>query len=124
MKRMFLIAALAVSAIAAAGCSGCAVTPRDPTNLTQTVVDEKALFAVEAGYAGIGAAAEAAVDNGLLKGSLAGQVNVYQKAAYQALLAARAAYKVGDAATYQAKIGAAQTFIAQAWALIPGKKET
>lgn len=124
MKRSIFAATLVALAVIVAGCSGCTVSARDPTNLTQTVLDEKALYAAEAAYFGAATAAEVAVDNGYLTGPRAEQVNKAQSAAYTALLAARAAHRAGNAATYQAKIAAAQDFIGQAWALIPRKKGT
>lgn len=120
MKRIAIAAALTIATLSGVAC---ATIPAAPPDLTQTTADEKALFVAEAAYFGTASAAEAAVDNGLLKGDAAAKVNEYQKRAYDALLAARAAYLLGDATTYQQKLAAVQVLAGQAWALIPGKRE-
>jgi hypothetical protein len=123
MKIVFVSAAIALSLLGA-GCSGCSTLASDKGVLSATTVDEKALYAAEAAFYGANTAAEAAVDNGLLKPGSPDAVKVadWLQEAHAALLVARAAYAAGDAGSFTAKISAVQNLIAQAWALIPNKK--
>jgi hypothetical protein len=120
-------AALVALSLLGTGCSGCTALSA-LTNykgvLSATTVDEKALYAAEAAFYGANTAAEAAVDNGLLKAGSPDAVKVadWLQQAHQALLVARAAYAAGDAGSFTAKIAAVQNLVAQAWALIPQKK--
>jgi hypothetical protein len=119
MQNLLIAGWVALAATAAAGCSGCSILSNDRGVLSGTLVDEKALYAVEAADFGAEAAAEAAVDNGLLKGPEAAKADSMLDAAHAALVAARAAYAVGDAQTCAERIAAVQALIADAWALIP-----
>ena len=126
--RMFAMAALALVAVIGAGCSGCSSLDiggvrNDRGVFEGQVVDEKALYAAEAAFFGANTAAEAAVDNGLLKGGSpqALQVADYLAKAHDALKAARAAYQVGEARSYADKLASVQTFVGAAWALLPAK---
>jgi hypothetical protein len=131
MRKLTFAALLGVALISAAACSGCQSGPfsnvvsDDKGVLTETLNDEKALYAVEAAFYGANSAAEAAVDTGLLKPGSPDAVKVadYLAQGHTALLAARAAYRAGDAKTYTQKLASVQAFVASAWALIPGKKE-
>lgn len=123
-RNLLLAGAMLVAALSAAACSGC-TTPawfsNDRGALESTVVDEKALYAAEAALFGANTAAEAAVDNGLLKPGSAEAVKVadYLDTAKKALNVARSAYRAGDAKTFAGKLAAVQATIGQAWALIP-----
>lgn len=120
MRRLLIAAVLGAAVLAGAGCSGCALL-RDEAVLGQTLADEKALLSLEAGFYGANAAAEAAVDSGLIvPGSpLAVQVADELARANSGLLLARSAYNAGDAVGYPARLAQAQAFVAQAWTLIP-----
>jgi hypothetical protein len=122
MRNLLIAGWIALAAITAAGCSGCSILSNDRGLLTGTLVDEKALYAASAADFGAEAAAEAAVDNGLLKGAAAAKASSVLDAAHGALVAARAAYAAGDAKTCAARIAAVQALVADAWALIPQKE--
>lgn len=123
-RNILFAGAMLVAALSAAACSGC-TTPawlsNDRGALESTVVDEKALYAAEAAMFGANTAAEAAVDNGLLKAGSPDAVKIadYLDTAKKGLNVARQAYRAGDAKTYAAKLAAVQATIGQAWALIP-----
>ena len=119
MRNLLIAGWVGLAATAAAGCSGCSILSNDHGVLSGTLVDEKVLYAIEAADFGVEAAAEAAVDNGLLTGPAAANAASKLEAAHAALIAARAAYAVGDAKTCAARIAAVQALIADAWALIP-----
>lgn len=122
MNRLLLACALAL-AIPTAGCA--ALPDWFPRNdrgaLEQTKLDEKGLWAAKASVYGAYAAAEAAVDSGLLKGAQAGQVKTYLETADKALAVADDAYKAGSAKTYADKIAAVRDAVGSAFALIPQK---
>lgn len=129
MKRMILAAALAAAALCVSACTGCApltaLTSNDRAVAGSTLVDEKVVFAAEAGVFGADAAAQAALDAGLLVKGSAQAVAIADKLelAHNGLKAVRAAYRAGDATTLAARLKEAQAAYSQAWALIP-KKET
>lgn len=125
-RNALIAGAMLIASLSAAACSGC-TTPtwlsNDRGALESTVIDEKALYAAEAALFGANTAAEAAVDNGLLKPGSPDAVKVadYLDTAKKALNVARQAYRAGDAKTYAGKLAAVQSTIGQAWALIPAK---
>jgi len=123
MRNLLIAGWIMLAATAAAGCSGCAILANDRGVLSGTLVDEKALYAAEAADFGAEAAAEAAADSGLLKGAAAASAQSALDKAHAALVAARAAYAAGDAKTCEDRIGAVQALVADAWALMPKKKE-
>ena len=66
----------------------------------RTVIDEKVMISAEEGYLAIGAAVEAAVDAGLLKGARAARIDQLDGRAKQALDAMRLAYAGGNASSF------------------------
>ena len=122
MRNLLIAGWVMLAATTAAGCSGCSILSNDRGVLSGTLVDEKALYAAEAADFGAEAAAEAAVDNGLLKGPEAAKASSALDEAHAALIAARAAWAAGDAKTCAERIAAVQALVADAWAIIPQKK--
>jgi hypothetical protein len=96
MKKFLII--LAVASLGA--CGSPLINPNTglPSlpNLSNTMKDEKALYAAEAGFKGVSLALNSAVDAGLLKGARAAQAKKLYDDAYRYLLIARRAQKVGD----------------------------
>ncbi len=122
MRNLLIAGWVTLAATAAAGCSGCSILSNDRGVLSGTLVDDKALYAAEAADFGAEAAADAAVDNGLLKGAAAAKASSALDEAHAALVAARAAYAAGDAKTCADRIAAVQALVADVWALIPKKE--
>lgn len=129
MKRFLVAGVMLAVALAVTACSGCAPLQALSAGMSnteaiggKTALDEKALFAVEAAFYGANVAAEAAVDNGLLKGPTATKVADALDVGHKALLTARAAYRAGDAKSFGARLTAAQDAIGEAWSLIPKPK--
>jgi hypothetical protein len=126
MRNKLFYGVLAAGLIGLAACggpSGCASIDRPVAG--QTVVDEKTLYGLTAGYFGIEAAAEAAADSGLLKPGSEEALRVANGLvkARQAVIVARSAYRAGDAAGSAEKLAAAQSLIGEVWTLIPTKKD-
>jgi hypothetical protein len=119
---LFLAGLLGLAAVSGAACSGCSILSDNQGLLAGTPIDDKALYAVEAADFGAEAAAEAAVDSGLLKGADAAKAQSLLDQAHQALKAARDAYEAGDAKTFAARVASCQALVADAWAIIPQKK--
>ena len=119
MKMTLLRAGL--SALVSLTAVGCVAVPADRGALSQTLTDDKALYAVEAGVYGAEAAAEAATDAGLLRGAEAARVSVSLDQAHAVLLAARAAYAAGDAKSGAEKVATLQILIADILSLLPKK---
>jgi hypothetical protein len=122
MKRVAVGVGLAIALIGAgAACSSCAVLDPNRGVLSASLTDEKALITAEAAFFGANAAAEAAVDNGLVEGGspLAVEIANTLFRANGALIAARNAYAVGDASGYANQLAAAHNLLSSAWTLIP-----
>lgn len=64
--------------------------------LSQTLTDEKVLYAAEAAFKGVSLGLNSAVDAGLLKGTKAATAKSYYDRAYAALLIARKAQASGN----------------------------
>ena len=117
--RTFLLAACAsVSILGLSACGSTYVDYPGLPNASQTIADEKALYIAEAAYAGLATVALEAVQSGALKGDRAGQVQVLNRQAYDALLLARSAQATADSRTYVEQTTRALDLIAQAQALI------
>lgn len=118
MKK-FLLAGLACWALSA--CETPGVSPENPNSMTISLSAQRLLLYAEAAKLGADKAAEAAVDNGLLKPGSADAVRVADalQAAQNALALARAADVVGRQDTVQAQIALASTLISSALLLIP-----
>lgn len=123
MRRGWIVAGLGALALATAGCSGCSVL-KSGGFLSETKLDERALWTAEAAFFGANAAAEAAVDGGLIKGGSPEAIKIADglAAAHGMLDAARKAYALGDAATFGSKVSAAQSLVSSIWATIPKKE--
>ncbi len=124
-SRLGIFALAAVLALAGCATSGPSVPPGgsvDPPPIVSTggtVVDEQAMFALEAAYNVTATAYLAAVDSGMIRSGADAPVRRVMIQGYRALQLARAAYRVGDAATFAAQAAAATEALERATALIP-----
>lgn len=120
MKK-FLMVGLACLALSA--CETPGGTP-EPNVMQVTLTAQKMLLYAEAAKLGADKAAEAAVDNELLKPGSADAVRIADalQAAQNALTLARTAEVLGRQDTVQAQIALASTLISQALVLIPNAK--
>lgn len=100
MRRLFLVAALAL-AMPMAACNSLASLPPSPSNAANaTVLDEQLALGVEASYKAARTALELYVDTGQLKGANAAKARKLNAQAYAAVKATRAAYAAGNADSY------------------------
>lgn len=117
-----ILAVLAIMAVPS-GCTPGSVSATPPAPVAaadQTVLDERAMIAVEQSYLAVGAAIEAATSAGVLKGAAASRVERLDALAMEALVALRAAYDTGNAASFGEALGRAKSTIAQISALLGG----
>jgi hypothetical protein len=84
-----------------------------------TVLDEQALFAVEAAYNVAATAYLSADGRGQIPATTKAEVRPIMASAYEAVLLARAAYRIGDASTFTAQAAAAIEAATRAAELIP-----
>lgn len=124
-SRLGIFAIAAVLALAGCATSGPSVPPGgsvDPPPITGTqgtVVDERAMFAVEAAYNVAATAYLAADGRGQIPTATKATVRPIMASAYEAVLLARAAYRIGDASTFTAQAAAAIEAATRAAELIP-----
>lgn len=115
-SRLMLSATLC-GLLAISGCAPGVVTqgdyPSSPFSTSSTTIDERVLYVAEAGYQGVTQLIAAAVQADLLKGEKAAQVRVWNRQAYDALLAAREAQRTADARTYAEQTARVLGLIAQ-----------
>lgn len=125
LKRLVILAAMALALSPAAGCAQAAsiagkAIPAVATAATKgSVIDEKALIAAETAYNVPAQAYVAANRAGLLTPQLKAVLKPKLVMAKGALDIAREAYRVGDAATLADQVRAVQRLAAEAKALIP-----
>lgn len=124
MKRALYLACAAALAISAAPLTACTPQLSGPV-LGQTLVDDKALLAAEAGLYGANTAASLAVDAGALTPGSPKALAIADKLAQAkaALDVGRGAYKAGNSAIYLNQVQATQALLASAWTLIPAKEK-
>jgi hypothetical protein len=124
MKRIWIVAALAVAALTGAGCSGCTSI----TQATKAVASDQAILGgqkideqVLSGVYALGSSANVLIEAAAKTGALThDQVLLAQKIRKQldaGIAAAQAAYDVGDAAKFTAKVAAVTELNKQATAL-------
>lgn len=121
MKRIVsFVGALCLASLAA--CSTFPSVPASPSAASdQTVLDEKLAITVEQAYRFARTAVELAVDQGLVEGELAGDLQEANQKAFEAVQAVRKAYDVGNADGYAEAYNNARELIADLLAF--GKKE-
>lgn len=83
------------------------------TVAARTTLDERAMLAVEVSWRAAGAAIEAAVDSGLLKGDAALKVDRIDAQAGQWVGAMRAAYDAGNAQDFSTALAQAKALVGQ-----------
>lgn len=96
MKRLFLAAALALSACGPIASNGTLPAPADVAQ--HTTADETVRQVSEEAYKLLRVTMEAGVDSGLLKGAAAAKAQDINRRAYAALLLIRKAYDTFNAA--------------------------
>lgn len=102
MFRGYLIAA-AVSALSLSACANSALggLPAAPAEIADaTVIDEKAALSVEIAYQAVALSVKAMAQTNIILGTSAEQIAALDRAAYNAVKAARAAYDAGNADSY------------------------
>lgn len=125
LKRLLVMATLALALSPAAGCAQTAAAvghavPAVATKFTKTsVLDEKALIAAETAYNVPAQAYVVANRRGLLSPQLKAAVKPKLQMAKSALDIARQAYAVGDADTLTDQVRAVQRLAGDAKALLP-----
>lgn len=126
MKRIhrFAVALLAPALFLLSACAAMSAIPTavgalptiigGPVTISdRSTIDETAGRAIELAYKAARTVAEVAVDAGILKGERAAQVQVLNRRAYNAVLAARAAYRAGNESSWIRASGEARTAIEQ-----------
>ena len=109
-------------ALALPACSTITSLPSSPSAASdETVLDEKLAITVEQAYRFARTAVELAVDQGLVEGELAGDLQVANQRAFEAVQAVRSAYEVGNADGYVEAYQEARLLIADLMAF--GNKE-
>ena len=124
MRRIILAVCMALS------LSGCGATlpmlagvPAAPVVVAdRTVLDEKALKALELLYKGARIIAEVGVDAGLIRGELASTFARLDDVAFKALGVARMAYRAGNAESYRQAISEGEEAIAALFTLADNKE--
>lgn len=116
MKRLFMVAALALAACATPGpFPGLPGAPADVAN--QIKLDEQGALGAELAYKAARIAVELAVDSGVLKGERADRFATLDRRAFAAVKAVRVAYAAGNASNYKATAEIARGAIADLLAL-------
>jgi hypothetical protein len=115
LRKLILCAALALAPLA----SACGLLTNPAPIGAATVVDDRAMFAVEAAYNVPAHAYVTADANGLLTPALKAQIKPLMLQAYDALELARAAYRAGNVAGFEAQAAAVRDLASLANALIP-----
>lgn len=105
MKMIRSLAVAVALALIAAPMAACSTL--SPSPFSESLVDEKGLYAAELAYFGAATAVETAVDAGVLTGNRAGQAAIYLQSAYDGLVVAREAQALGNVLMVQR--GSAQT---------------
>lgn len=78
-----------------------------------TVLDERAILALELAYKAARIAVELSVDTKVVWGATAARVAEYDNKAFLALTVARSAYRTGNASSYKTALSEAQAAISQ-----------
>lgn len=114
MARNLILALSAV--LLCAPIAACETFPS--STVSESLKDEKALYAAEAAYYGATVSAEAAFDAGVLHGRQAVAVADGLQVAYDALLVARQAQAAGNASSAEEASARALAAVAGVYALI------
>lgn len=118
MKKFLIAGALA---LAMSACTSTGTGTPEPNSVTISLSAQRMLLYAETAKLGADKAAEAAVDNGLLKPGSPDAIRIADalQAAQNALVLARAAEAIGKQETVQAQLALATTLISTALTLIP-----
>ena len=117
-RGFFIFAAASLCACAPAG-SAIGGLPAAPAEIADaTVADEKAALTVEIAYQAAALTVKAMAQNNIIMGTSAERIAALDRAAYDAVKAARAAYDAGNADSYQAAEAIARDHIAALLRLI------
>jgi hypothetical protein len=119
MTRLALFAALALATVPLGACAGGQAPSAPAVDLSQTAIDEKALYAAEALY---NVPAQAYVDADA-RGKLTPEMKAVLKPkladAYKALLAIRVAYEIGNETMFVNKLATLGELSASILSLTP-----
>lgn len=104
-----------------AGCSAITNPPPSPGHVAdQTIIDEQVALGVETLYQGWEIMVRTGIDLGLVRGSLAAELQAYDRDIFRYVQLARQAYDTGNTASYAEATAAAAALVAEASALLKG----